>query len=130
LRVVWYKIDINVYALNLNKIIWALGANAHSIRCEWTIHVFFKSAVGVVTRLWAAPSGVPFPAGIRNSSGLQMVQTSCGVHPVSFSIGAAALSPRVKRPSRKVDHSTQSSSDVNSKYGCSSALLKCLHGME
>ena len=54
--------------------------------------------VCVVSRLLAGRSGVPLPAGARDSSLLQNVQPGCGAYPASCSLAG------VYRPGR-VDHS-------------------------
>ena len=50
------------------------------------------SLVGVVTRLRAGRSGVRKPAGGRDSSFVQNIDTGFGTTPVSFSLGAGVLS--------------------------------------
>lgn len=42
--------------------------------------------VGILSRLQAGPSGVRITAGVRETSLMQKVQTTSGVHPVSYSI--------------------------------------------
>jgi len=42
---------------------------------------------------------VRFVAGAKGFSLLQNIQTACGVHPASYSLGIAASFPAVKQPS-------------------------------
>jgi hypothetical protein len=45
-----------------------------------------EDVVGLGTRLRAGTSGVRIPAGLRHLSFLQIVQTSSGTHPASYSM--------------------------------------------
>jgi len=45
-----------------------------------------EGVVSLETRLRAGPSGVRIPAGLRNLSFLQIVQTSSGIHPAYYSM--------------------------------------------
>ena len=65
-----------------------------------------------MTRLGAGQSEVRIPVGARGLSLLQNVQTGSEAHPVSSSMGATVLSPRIKRPKRAVNHSPPSSAEV------------------
>lgn len=50
-----------------------------------------RSAVGIVTRLWACRSGMRIPVGERDHSLLQNVNTGSKAHPASYSVGNGIL---------------------------------------
>jgi hypothetical protein len=52
---------------------------------------YFQSMLSTTTGIQAAQSGVPFPTGVRDFS-LQRVQTGCGAHLASFSVGVGDFS--------------------------------------
>jgi hypothetical protein len=55
----------------------------------------------------------------RDFSHLQNVQTGCGTHPPSYSMGTVVISLGVKQPGHDIDHSPSSSAEV--KNECSNA---------
>jgi hypothetical protein len=62
---------------------------------------------------------IRIPAGTRDSSLLQTVQTGFGVHPASYSLGTGGLfslgEGDVKWPGRQADHSPPSSAHVKNE---------------
>ena len=67
--------------------------------------------VCIVTRLRAGRSDVQVPARARDFSLLQNVQTCCGAHPASCSVGMRPLVPGVKRLWREAYQSPPSSAE-------------------
>jgi hypothetical protein len=47
----------------------------------------------IITRLWTARFGFPFPAEAGHFSHLRIVQSVSGAHPVSYAVGTGGLSP-------------------------------------
>jgi hypothetical protein len=82
------------------------------------------STVSIVTRLWASRHGFRTPATAIHFCILQSIQTCCGDHPVSCSMGS---SPGVKRPGPEIHHAPPSSTDVKNKWNYTSAPPVCLH---
>ena len=68
-----------------------------------------------VTRLRAGGFGVRIPAGVRDFSLLQIVQTGSGPHPASCSVSTGVHSPGIKRRGRDVDQSRPSSAEVKNE---------------
>jgi hypothetical protein len=84
---------------------------------------------GTVFRLRAGSSRFRIPAGERDFSLLQSIQTDSGTHPASCSMGNRALSPGVKRPGREANHSLPSSAEVKTECGHIFIPHICFHGL-
>ena len=91
------KEEINIRALKVEKNF----ASYHDVFCHKFRYSHYRNAVCIVTRLGAGQSGVQVPERARDFSLLQNVQTDCGVHPASYSIGKRALVPGVNRLGRE-----------------------------
>jgi hypothetical protein len=59
---------------------------------------------------------------------LQIVQTGSEVHSTSYPVGTGALSPRVKRSGREVEHSPPTSAEVKKMWIYTSTRIR-LHGV-
>jgi hypothetical protein len=84
------------------------------------------SIVSIVTWLGARRHWVRTPARAIHFCILQSIQTCCGDHPVSCSMGS---SPGVKRPGREIHHALPSSTEVKNEWNYTSALPVCLLGL-
>jgi hypothetical protein len=82
------------------------------------------------TRLTDRDGEFRIPAGARDFLLSKTVQTGSDAHPVFQSMGAGALSPRVKRPEREVDCLPLPSAEANNEWIYNPAPLICLHGVE
>jgi hypothetical protein len=72
---------------------------------------------------WMA--GVRFPAGARDISILHSLHTGSGAHP-AYPLRTGALSPGIKRPGLKADHSPPSGAQVKND-GAIHPIPVCLH---
>ena len=79
----------------------------------------------LLTRLRAGRFGVRIPAGVTDFYLLQIVQTACGAHPASISMGTTVLLG-VKQPERDVDHAPPSSTEVKNEWSFMSAPCLCV----
>jgi hypothetical protein len=59
----------------------------------------------------------------------QLVKTDFGVHPASYPMRTGALSPGVKRPGRKDNHSPPSSAEVKNAWSYVTTPPIHLHGL-
>jgi hypothetical protein len=66
--------------------------------------------------------GFQIPVGARDFSSLQNVQTGCGAHPSSYSVGAG--------PRPEVSHTPASSAGVKNEWSYTSAPPICIHGAD
>ena len=73
---------------------------------------------GIATRLWGGRFGFRIPAGTRDFSLLQKIQTAFGSHPAFCSIGTGLLSRGVNRLGREVYQSSLCSAEVKNKWSC------------
>jgi hypothetical protein len=72
-------------------------------------------------------TGVRIPAGSGNFFLWHRVQNGSEAHPASYPTGTGALSPEVKRPGRKADHSPPISAENAWSYTSTPPI--CLYGM-
>jgi hypothetical protein len=61
---------------------------------------------------------------------LDIVQTGCGVHTVSYSMGNGYSLSGIKRTRLETRHLHQCGSEVKNEWKCTSASVICLHGMD
>jgi len=71
--------------------------------------------------------GIPFPAGVRDSSAFKSVRSGSGTQPASYSLSVVVLSKGVKRLGREFDHSTPPTAVVKNKHSQTSTSLIRLH---
>jgi hypothetical protein len=91
--------------------------------------VWSGSLVIMETRLWAGQSKVWIPAGERDFSVLQNVQTGSGAHPTSCSLDTRVLS-QGKELGCDVYYISPSSAKVNNDWCHTSTPPVCLHGAD
>jgi len=103
-----------------------INYNRH-IDCIWIWSE--DSILSQVTGLWAGKSGVQFLGGSNNCSLLQNVQTCCGAHPVSCSLGTGVLFMGINQPWHEADHSPPSNSGVKNEWSHTSTSLVCIYGV-
>jgi hypothetical protein len=71
------------------------------------------SSVGIATGYGWMAEGSEFESRKGEEfSLLHVVQTGCGVHPISYPMGTEGSFPGVKRPGREVNHSPPTSAEV------------------
>ena len=73
---------------------------------------------------------VQIPAGTKEFSRLQNVQTDSGAHLASCLLDTGVLPWRIKQPGHDVDHSHPSSAEVKNEWSYTSAPHICVHGVD
>ena len=84
---------------------------------------------GILT-LPAGRAGVRILAQATDFDFLQIVQTGCGLHTASCSVGMGVSFRSVKPTGREAEHALPSSAEMNSQWSYTSVPTFCLRGMD
>jgi hypothetical protein len=93
----------------------------------WSRHNVASMWLGYSLEEWGFV--IWFPAGIRDFSLLQSIQTISGAHPASYWIDAGTLSPGVKQQQRETAHSPPSTAKAKNVWGYKYIWPTCLHSV-
>jgi len=81
----------------------------------------------ILTSLWAGWSGFCFLTFARDLCLVQIVQTSSGTHPGSYSVCTRISSFGIKQPGSEADHLFPSCATVKNKWSCTFTPPVCFH---